>query len=318
MNIIGFKDVHVAEQSPRSRKDNYYEAILGKLVFAGETAARLQAAAIIDAGDLIHVKNPSRVSHSLVRRLMQTFGNYPCPTYSIFGNHETPFYNLRDARERHPKGVLYEAGTLNHLNETGIVLTEGDLRVRLVGVDFDHAELERETPWFERIHREPEDDFVICVAHTFAGPRGGMLPQGERRWGYSEIEATGKADAYFFGHEHVDQGIETVNGKWFINNGALSRGALTEDELTRDVTLMHLQITKAGITPALIQVPVSPAMDVFDFGTPDDIPTEEETVDFIAKLAMSKPVDIEKLIDEAPHSLQAKIKARHYLSMAEG
>lgn len=313
MEIIGFKDAHVSDKGPRTRSDDYAKAVLKKIHFVGKLAENRKAAAILEAGDLLHAKEPSKVSHSLVKSMMVLFRSFSCPVLSVYGNHEQPLMNMRDARDRHPKSVLYAAGVITHPTEQGYVLKEDGLQVRVVGFDYDHSEHEQDVPWYERVHREPEDDWVICVAHTYAGPKGGKMPDGTPKWDYRKM-LNSKADLFFFGHEHTDQGIELIGGKYFVNNGALSRGSLTDDNVTREVNVVRIVLTPDSITPSLVKVPnAQNSSDIFDFSVKKQTKQSEEIVDFISKLSQSKPIDLEDLIEKSPFSNKSKKIVRELL-----
>ena len=314
-SFLGVKDVHITHKTPRSRKDSYYDAIFNKLSFVQSLCDKYKADGLLDAGDLLDKKNPADTPHNVVRRTIELVKGFSCPWYGIYGNHEMPLLNMKDARERHPKSVLFESGVINHVPEEGIVLVKDGVQVRIVGADYDHYENDREVPWFARVRRDKSDDFVICLAHCFAGPTGGILQGGERRWSYKEIARAGAADVYFFGHEHIDQGIVEVDGKFFVNNGSLSRGVLNEDNVARDVNVPLIEIDKSGVTVKLLRVECPPSDEIYSFAEASVLPGESETINFIEKLIASKPIDLELLIDEAPHSKTAKKAVKGYLSL---
>jgi hypothetical protein len=72
------------------------------------------------------------------------------------------------------------------------------------------------------------------VTHAPLYPPGKELPY--ENYPASEwAKAMGNRGSVFYGHVHDCHGVYSVDGTTFCNNGSLSRGALTESHLTRDV-----------------------------------------------------------------------------------
>ena len=97
--FISIKDVHISDQNPRSRTDNYKESMLDKLIQTGNTCNKLGADAALIAGDLFNLKTPSRNSHNLNQELIRIFQQYKCPIYMIEGNHDISHDSLSSLSE---------------------------------------------------------------------------------------------------------------------------------------------------------------------------------------------------------------------------
>lgn len=67
-----------------------------------------------------------------------------------------------------------------------------------------------------------------------------------------------------FGHWHIDQGIQKVGQKVFVNVGSVSRGALVQDNLERIPACVSVMFTDEGVTTIRNPLTVEPAKDVFD------------------------------------------------------
>ena len=71
--IITVNDIHISDNGPRSRIDDFKEAVLGKLNQMCMACNKLNADAAIIAGDLFNLKNPARNSHNLNQELIKIF-----------------------------------------------------------------------------------------------------------------------------------------------------------------------------------------------------------------------------------------------------
>jgi len=72
-------------------------------------------------------------------------------------------------------------------------------------------------------------------------------------------------DVWMFGHWHKNQGIvEIAKGKFVVNIGSLSRGALTQDEMDRVPAVAVLNITKKDVHIRQVPLKIAPSKEVFD------------------------------------------------------
>jgi hypothetical protein len=69
---------------------------------------------------------------------------------------------------------------------------------------------------------------------------------------------------WLFGHWHKNQGIVQIGKKTIVNIGSLTRGALTEDEVSRIPECAVLTFTKKALTAERRPLKVQPAAEVFD------------------------------------------------------
>jgi hypothetical protein len=113
----------------------------------------------------------------------------------------------------------------------------------------------------------------ICLMHTYAGPVAGKVFK-ERLYGYNEL-AELSPDIFVLGHYHLDQGIQKVDGKFFVNLGSISRGTLTDESLDHKPKFGFIRITaEKGSVPTIvvdsIPLTIKPAEEVFDVKKRDD------------------------------------------------
>lgn len=261
MNFIFRTDLHVADKGPESWKGDYVEEVFSIISQVGELAKQHQAIAVLDGGDFIHVKAPSRNSHGLIARVAEVHQQYPCPTWSIEGNHDIT-NNRLDSLSRQPLGVLYATNVFKHLRNQ--VFEQNGVRVRVVGFPFSPT---RSLKDFLECQKQEGDDYLIAVVHALAGKNPPSHVEdfmGEPVFRYEEMATPNGPDVFLFGHWHTDQGIDQVGGKWFVNQGACSRGALVRENLTRQPKAALIQADKSGIKVTSQPLTVIPAEDAFD------------------------------------------------------
>jgi predicted phosphodiesterase len=158
--------------------------------------------------------------------------------------------------------VLYDSGVFKRLYDEHEVTFEKDgLKVRVVGVPYHGTKYDMNR--FSTIVRKDED-WLICVAHLLASKTGGTMFEGEDIVRYGDL-MNYAPDVFCFGHWHKNQGItEITKGKWVVNIGSLSRGALTQDEMERKPAVALLMFEKNTISIIEEPLKIAPAKDVFD------------------------------------------------------
>ncbi len=294
-------DVHSADKGPVSWKGDYCAEVSESLRQVGELARTHNVAAVLDGGDFFHVKAPGRNSHGLVYDTGILHKEYPCPVYSIEGNHDMMGNNL-DTIERAPLGVLYVTGVFRHLREE--VFEVDGLRVRVVGVPYSPS---RDLSEIQAIRKQPGDDYLVAVVHALAAEDPPAHVEeffGEPVFRYSSFIFEGGPDVFCFGHWHRDQGIVELEGRHFVNQGALSRGALTKENTERTPKVSLLEFTKEGIWTSVISLKVAPAEEVFDFERKERQEKESLVItQFVEQLEADMQVDTNQDVETNVRSL---------------
>lgn len=315
INFVVRTDEHVSENAPASRKDNYKETCMDKLRQIGNIASRKDANAVLDNGDFFDQPGTKDNSHELVREVIDLHDkHYDCPVYENPGNHDFPYTRI-DYVDRHALGVLFSTGTFQRMDD--IVFEDEDgLKVRIVGVPYQP---ELELPDFD-VERKDED-FLILAAHTFASPEGGSLWGGNYAFSYEDL-AECSPDFFIFGHWHIDQGIQEVKGKKFMNLGSMTRGALVQDNLDRTPRVGYIELEKEGgevnLETEAIELDVKSSDEVFDLQEYKRTKREEQQIDkFIDSLSESSDEDeetsIKDEIDSLDFSKKVKDRSLYYL-----
>jgi len=293
ISFITFTDIHVSDHNPQNRLGSYKRDILYKLDQIGRVGNKLGVDFYLCGGDLYDHKAPMRNSHNLNRELMSIFNSYGAPVYATEGNHDLrndSYVNFEDQ----PISVLYESGSLRQLRNE--IVKKGDLKVSLRAFPFE------ENPDFYNIPKADKDsDCRVCIMHVYSTPNGGQLFK-QKLYSYEEISVLGD-DIFLMGHYHVDQGVKKidVNGhdQHFINVGAISRGALSEDNIKRDPKICLVTITKSASEVAIktqqVKLKVRPVEEIFDLKRKEEEKKKiEEAEDFVDKLKENISEDSEK------------------------
>ena len=311
LSFVYRTDSHVTDRSPASWKADYPAEVWSNLQQVGEFARDYGAIAVLDGGDYFHVKAATRNPHALVTKTAEVHRAYPCPTYCVEGNHDIAYNNLESVPKQ-PLGVLYATGVFRHLRDE--VFVEDGLRVRVVGMPYSPF---RTLDELRAVQKQPGDDFLIVVVHQLAGAAPPPSVEdffGEPVFRYPDLVTPNGPDVWLFGHWHKDQGIVEIDGKWFVNQGALSRGSLIRENTERTPKAALIEATSKGIQVMPLEFKVAPAEDVFDFNRKERQEKEGVEIEqFVTKLRANADFDPMSGIEA---NLQALDFARDVRDMA--
>lgn len=318
LSFIYRTDVHVTDRSPASWKGDYPKEVWDNLQQVGVLAKEHEAKAVLDGGDYFHIKAASRNPHSLVVRSAEVQAAYPCPTWCVEGNHDIHHNNLNTI-DGQPLGVLYATKTFNHLREQ--VFEDGDLRVRVVGVPYSQT---RTLNDLLLLRKKPGDTFLIAIVHALASenpPPGVEGFFGEAVFRYSDLVFADGPDMWCFGHWHRDQGIVQLDGRTFVNQGAVSRGALIRENLERTPKVGLIEATPTGLITTPIPLNVLPASEVFDIERKE---RQDEQVEHIsafideikANLVVNEEDSVDNTLSRMTYAEDIRELALHYLENA--
>lgn len=295
LSLLWRTDVHCRDQSPESRTDVWADTVAEKLIEIGEIARRHACKAVLDGGDFFDDKTPVRTSHRLVGRMARIHATYPCPVYANVGNHDVRLAQLDNLAEN-PLEVLFASGAFRRLyDEHEAVFEDEGVKVRVVGIPYHGPRYDLDR--FRAIERGDED-WLVCCAHVLASAKGGEMFAGEDIVRYDDLpDLAPGVDVHCFGHWHKNQGIQEIrDGKWVVNVGSLTRGALTQDSVEREpgVVLMGFWPRERGLPPALefVKIKARPAEEIFDM----DKRTREE----------ARAMTVDAFVESVKQELEAK------------
>lgn len=295
LTFIFRTDVHASEHSPESWRGDYAAEIWSNLEQIGDLARSCGARAVLDGGDFFHVKAPTQNSHRLVAKVAALHQSYPCPVWCIEGNHDVKHNNLETLPDQ-PLGVLYNSRVFNHLRDE--TFTDGELSVRVVGVPYSPFRTVEDLLSI----RKRGNETLIAIVHALAGENPPSSVEeffGEPVFRYEQLVAEGGPDVWCWGHWHQDQGIVRVRDRWFVNQGAVSRGALSRENLNRQPKVAVIEVTPGAIaiTPHVLNV--APAADVFDLERKERQDQQSAAVEqYVARIQMDLMVDEKGAVEE--------------------
>jgi DNA repair exonuclease SbcCD nuclease subunit len=265
MEVLLIGDVHLSDRPPSLRTETYAQDILDKLWYTVGEAHDREVDAVVWAGDIFHIKAPSRTSHWLVQETVKIGQAYERPWLIVPGNHDMQHDRIASL-DKQPLGVLFKAGAIPLVGEVAV----GPATIFGIPWLYDWA---RELPsHMERWNQAESANLMVAHAPIF--PDGETPP-------YEHISASqwagymARAGDVFYGHIHDPHGEYVVDDIRFCNQGALSRGSLHEQTLKRKpaVTLY----TRSGFER--IEVPHKPVRQVFALDQKLDVDKRQDRLD---------------------------------------
>lgn len=149
--------------------------------------------------------------------------------------------------------------------------------------------------------------------------------EGEDIVKYDQLrELAPDVDVWVLGHWHKDQGIvEPQRGKFIVNIGSLSRGALSQDDLHREPGVAILTFTHKGVEVERRNLKIRPHTEVFDLARRVQQESRAMTMDaFVSSLQTTlaaqhaaEPLDEKIAKLEVPHKVRER--ALLYLEQVE-
>jgi DNA repair exonuclease SbcCD nuclease subunit len=282
IRLFTSSDEHLSDRTPGFRKDDYRAAILAKLAWQGKMAEKFGAQAILRGGDFFHAKSPTRTSMATLVSAMATHGGYLCPTYAVVGNHDMVDNDL-STLVKQPLGVLFESKLFRRLTDE--VFEIGSLNVRVVGVDYAPGMTVQSLT--DRV-KSKGHTYTVAVVHALAELAPSQRMQSffnEEILDYRDLVFPGCPNVYVFGHYHKDQSVQEHLGVKFVNLGAISRGALTLENLERKPKVALMRFDSGGISIEEEIVPHEDASRVFDLERKQSEETSRKSMDaFLDKL----------------------------------
>ena len=323
MKLLLTNDWHFATKTPVSRTDDYNAELFGLLAKVARLSRHVKAEAILHAGDVFHDKGrvPWAIFARLSAWLAEEWARGAGAMIGVPGNHDMRF-DRRDTLPETPFGALAAALLFRDISHEVYALQDvmgtGEVRTVMVyGVPWPDA---AQPDAFTAVPPEVE----IVVAHAFATPEGG------ERWGqfchrYSDLVAAAPhVKLWHFGHDHSDNGVATMaNGAVIVNIGALCRGALDTDNLTRTVKVAIADLPPRGpVTVTQVDLQALPATDIFDLQLRAQKVAEHEQVErFVAQLRTGLDaigqVDYRQVFAAMPLDAAVREKVRAYIDAAE-
>lgn len=279
--LLFIGDPHVASRAPGFRKDDYPEAILGKLQWAMDYARENRLRPVL-LGDLFDF--PRDNANWLIVRLLGMFDG----TLAVVGNHDCKENRLG---ENDTLSVLVAAGRLRLLDE----------KTPWVGTVNDRPAIVGGTCWGEYLPKsfDPTPHLISSGLRT---QNSGLAPlvfwvthHDLRFPGYEESarldcrEIPG-IDVVVNGHIHRDLGRVRAGRTLWVNPGNIARVARSDASRAHVPSVLRVDVGRDGIGEAIrVPVPCRPFDEVFhDDVRADAAPADESA--FVRALSLLESV----------------------------
>ncbi|OPZ38442.1 MAG: Calcineurin-like phosphoesterase superfamily domain protein [Synergistetes bacterium ADurb.BinA166] len=303
IRLLTSSDEHLADLAPGFRKDDYRGSVLRKLEWQGDMAKRFEADAVLRGGDFFHVKPANKTTMRTMAMAARIHRRYSCPTYAMAGNHDMS-NNDPDSVPGQPLGVMLDSGVFRPMRDETFV--SGSMKLRVVGVPYT---TDIDVGGLHDLVRKKDETYMVAFVHALAA----MAPEekiqsffNERVFDYRDLVFDGCPDVYVFGHYHKDQGIVDHLGVRFVNLGAISRGALTFENLDRKPKVSLITADSRGISVEEHVVPHEDASAVFDLDKKKKLDTERRALDdFISRLRSSTVLSAEDSVESRKKELDS-------------
>lgn len=305
-------DLHISRKNPSSRLDDFHAAMFSKLGQILNLALAVKANAILIAGDIFNEK--TGVPFSLIFELwmwclkVQRAG---IRIISIPGNHDLRF-DRYDSLPNQPLGLLYIGGAMEDVSFR-ILDVDG---IQICGIPYPaakHLDLYQKLPI-------PSSNLSILLSHCFATPEGGDY-FGEPILSYQDLRKL-PFNLFHFGHDHQDNGVHTIDSKHFVNIGALSRGSLSNENISRDVKCCLVETVEENFKITQVKLNYAPAADVFDLVLRERISRERTEIeqfvtDVADDLSEATTVNYRDKLDAMELTSEVRKRVYTYIETAE-
>lgn len=300
MKIALINDVHLTNHNnyPSSCTGSYTSDLFDLLYQINTKVAELQCTAVVQLGDFFHIKAPGRNSHELVIQAAKWARAAPCPVYIVPGNHDLSNDRLESLDEGQPLGVLYATGAVvraeRYLQTKPIHKYDDENRLPVYAVPWQQFWDAEQSVADAAIKGalsdfQPSDTPQLIVTHAPFFPVGSN-PDYEH---YSTekfakmANPSGRSNVQIcYGHIHDWHGEYIIKGTRFCNYGALSRGSLTESNLTRPVGFTVWDSITGSFE--FIELDARPATEVFRVKEITEVKTAQVKLDeFLASVGQS-------------------------------
>lgn len=319
VRLVALADPHLSAHNPAAWKDSasyeeHTEAVLAQI---WRLADKVDADAILVAGDLLHLRPVSRNPLSFLIRSARRLRAAGRPVLAIAGNHDLTRGSIENGLGE-PFAAVMEMSGLHLLDgdPVGFEMPWTALEPFTVGVcgaSFDHARAD------SFLALPAVGNRTVALGHFAFGDKSGEF-FGEPVYGPDSLGA-GHFDVAVVGHHHYDQGIREVGGKTYVAVGSTSWTSIHDADAGRRPAASMIEVTREGDVTATVLRPSVP-----DFADLVDVDGHREAVEeakgvgeFLSQLAAASwdAGDPEKILDSLGADAEVRERAREYLEAAE-
>ena len=238
MKLLYFTDTHIRAINPKNRIDNYLETIKNKINEVADISIKEDVDLVLHGGDLFDRPD---TSISVVSDFAEIFQKFKAPIYIVSGNHDIFGQNTKTL-SRTVLGLLDSFNILNLINDKKIIFEAKDhVKVQITANPY-HVGMDEEINKKDYIvtEKNPDVDYMIHLTHGFLLDKA--FVDGVDVTLIDDIKDT-KADITFGAHYHLGFKDTQIDGKWFINPGALIRISNSLSEINRKPKVKIIELT---------------------------------------------------------------------------
>ncbi len=239
--------------TPENRLDNLSDTLKNKLNEVVDIAEKYDVDYILHGGDFFDVASPSL---AVTGDFLDIFKKIKVPIYAISGNHDLFGANLQTL-PRTLLGFIARLGFIKLLMPGDkVYLEKNNVTLQLTGQPY-HYDIDIRPKELDYHITKENADIAIHMVH-------GMLANQKEFPGHhtlvTDILAT-EADITLSGHNHLGFGHLELEGKHFINPGALVRLTNHKREIERRVGVTLINLASKNIECETIYLNSAPMAD---------------------------------------------------------
>lgn len=258
MKILYFTDTHIRGTNPKNRLDHFYETLLEKFYEVLLIAKKEKVDYVLHGGDLFDRPD---ISVSIVGEFSKILNQFPMPIYMISGNHDI-FGHNPDTLHRTMLGLIADLEVVQLVNNKKIVLNDGKIKVQLTGSPYTFSiDDKNNRSAYILTDKDADVDYAIHMTHGFLVDKPFM--ESVPHTLITDILET-KADITLAGHYHYGFPTTCIDGKYFVNPGALIRISNSLAEMKRKVKVNILELSDQINIREVILRSARPGEEVLD------------------------------------------------------
>lgn len=299
MNVLFIGDVHLSPRTPSSRKDDYPETILNKLLSLKQLITDHDIKHLVFLGDLFNTKNMTLPYFIKCFQVFKELNDTGVRMHLVVGNHDI-YYNNDSTLEESPIQLLLDSNLFNHEP-----FTEDGVYFNLIGYTTNTQNV---PPVTEVVN------YNILIGHYFFN-----LGFGDEEHTLSKDQCSSLGyDSYILGHDHVPYDPVILKKYQVHRPGSLSRGTSHTCQINRDGIKVLLFNTGTKQYTYLDLPNVQPTTEVFKEVTlvskVSMLDIDESLKDLLASLDFDNSSDILETLEGIEMNPKVREVVYSYLS----
>lgn len=320
IRLLTVCDPHLSAHNPAAWKAPYEEVMATALEELVKFAEVTETRAILVAGDFFHLKAASRNPLGFLVRVSRILQRMPCPVYGIAGNHDLRTGSIwNGGLEGQPLEILTETGAVILLDDRPVQLldpTDGT-GCWIQGTSFNHGSADT----FVGLARQNDEHVHVHLGHFGFSPEGSGQLYGEEVFGPEDLGAA--FDVAVIGHHHWDQGVQQIDGRWYMAHGSFGWTSCHKADRDRVPQIGVIEVHPLGKTVTAMALPLRYPQafeELIDVEKRDMIQEEAEQLEeFTVQLGerlLEAPAP-EAVLEDLELEADVRDRARTYLEEAE-